>query len=163
MSWVPISNCTGLSSIYTHDTLCHVSQNRVAAPHTLPFPLHHSRRQSWHPFGVSSISSLQPEQVLIWWKCIWLEVQRFLHILFLISERNPKLLILPYTFQCYLLQHAWSCRSIWKLQLTSLLVLGNIPNIILHDRLIFFDHSILPFFVFCRFFITGRFFINEIT
>ena len=39
----------------------------------------------------------------------------------------------------------------------------NIPNIVLHDRLIFFDHSILPFFLLCHFFITGRFFVNEIT
>ena len=39
----------------------------------------------------------------------------------------------------------------------------NIPNIILHDRLILFDHSILPFFPFCCFFIVGRFFINNVT
>ena len=39
----------------------------------------------------------------------------------------------------------------------------NISNIILHDRLVFFDHNILPLFSFCHFFVTGRFFINEIT
>ena len=39
----------------------------------------------------------------------------------------------------------------------------NIPNIILHDRLILFDQSILPFFLFCHFFIVGRFFINNVT
>ena len=39
----------------------------------------------------------------------------------------------------------------------------NILNIILHDRLTLFDHSILPFFHFCCFFIVGRFFIDEVT
>ena len=33
---MPVSNHTVLSSICTHETLCHVSQNRVAVLHTLP-------------------------------------------------------------------------------------------------------------------------------
>ena len=36
--WVPISNCTGPFSIYTHEYPYHVSQNWVVAPHTLPLP-----------------------------------------------------------------------------------------------------------------------------
>ena len=37
-----------------------------------------------------------------------------------------------------------------------------IPNIILHDRLILFDHRILPFFPFFHFFIIGRLFIKRV-
>ena len=125
MSWVSVSKSTALSSIYTHESPCHVSQNRMVAPRTLPLPLqHHSRRQSWHQSGVSSISLLQPEQVLIWWKCIWLQVQKFFHNLFLLSGRNHEEQILFFISLWYHLEHAWSCRSISKLQWTSLFGLG---------------------------------------
>ena len=36
-------------------------------------------------------------------------------------------------------------------------------NIILRDRMIFLDHSILPFFLFCSLFIGGRFSVNDVT
>ena len=163
MSWVPISNCTNPSSICTHNSPYHVSQIRVAAPHTLPLPLHHSRTLSWHPSCVSSISSLQPEQVLIWWKCIWLQVQNFLHNLFLPfgrSHNHNYLFIFLYAGIYNMLDLVDPLGSQNKLPLWSR---ENIPDIILHDRLVLLDHSILPFFLLCRFFIVGRFFIDDVT
>ena len=110
------------SSICIHETLCHVSQNWVVVLHTLPLPLHHSRKQSRHLFGVSSISLLQPKQVLIWWKCIWLWVQNSLYNLFLLSRRSHEPQIFFYIYLCFHLQHAWSCRSTSKSQHTPLFI-----------------------------------------
>ena len=38
----------------------------------------------------------------------------------------------------------------------------HVLDIILQDQLTFLDHGILPFFLFCRFFIAGRFLVNDV-
>ena len=146
MSWVPISICTRLSTICTHESSFHVSQILVAAPLILPLQLHHSRMIYWNPSGVPSISLLHPMQVYIWWKCISLRVQMSPHSICLLSRRSHVAQTLPCVFHntiCNMLDLVDPLRSCHWLSFWSR---NYLPNIILHNRLVLLDHGILPFF-----------------
>jgi len=129
---------------------------------TLPLPLQPFKKGSlWHPFGVSSISSLQPEEVLIWWKCIWLQCNVSSNLIFLFLPKSAS------HESCFIFLYATICSmldlvdSIWKFTTDFPSGLDNIPtSFLMIDWYLWSWHPYISS-IFVHSIIVGRFFIDK--
>ena len=161
MSWVPISNHTRISSIYTHETPCHVPewllyihflfhytiQERSLDIHLVNLPFHQCSQSKYLSDG--SVSGYMYTIFFIIYSFFLWE-----------AMSHESCFIFLYVAICSMLDIVDPFGSYNRLPLSSW---DNIANIILHGQLILFCHSILPLFPFYCFFIVGRFFIDEVT
>lgn len=144
-------------------SLFHVSQILVVSPHTLHILQHHSGRNIyihlmylplphynyWENISNRSVSSYKRQGLLI------------IYSPFLGESMSHKIfLVFLDVAICSMFDLVDPLGRHYKLIFRSR---DQIQDIILHDRLVLFDHSILPLFLLDSFFIVGRLCINDVT